>query len=319
MPAPTPAPQPLDDGYWNALFREEEAMSPPAQPGYTGDGVPHETIATPSSTSLSPRELGWAAAEKAYREDELVELDVVGVNKGGLLVQWHGLQGFVPASQLNHLSHVSQENDRWREMERRQGQRLRLKIIELDRGRNRLIFSERMAVSRLSEREQLLRTLRPGDELQGRVTNFTQFGVFVDLGGVEGLIHISELSWSRVDHPGDMVQPDQPLTVKVLAVDPQEQRIALSLKQTRPDPWHGVEKRYTPGQWVSGKVSRVVTFGAFVLLEAELEGLIHCSQLADGSFLHPRDVIQPGEQVTARVLQVDGRGRRLALSLRSED
>ncbi len=314
MPVPNSDPKPLDDAYWHSLFQEEDALSAPPWPGYEDEKSTVPRLAT--SQNQSPRDMSWAAAEKAFHADEVLELLVLSFNKGGLLVQWQGLQGFIPASQLNHLPHLHHEAERLRELERRQGQNLRLKIIELDRSRNRLILSERMAVSRFTERDQLLQTVRPGDVLQGRVTNFTQFGVFVDLGGVEGLLHISELSWSRVEHPGNIVQPDQLLTVKVLTVDIVGQRIALSLKQMRPDPWHEIERRYRSGQQVTGVVSRVASYGAFVQLEEELEGLVHTSELADGSFLHPRDVIRQGERVTARVLQVDGRGRRLALSLR---
>lgn len=312
MPTPNLEQEPLDDRYWTSLFEEEDALSAPPWPEF-------ETTAAaslPEKPKTSLYENAWATAAATFQNDEVVELDVIGFNKGGILVNWHGLQGFVPASQLNHLSHLHHPSERHQELEQRQGQRLRLKIIELDRPRNRLIFSERMVVSRITERERLLQTVRAGDVLQGRVTNFTQFGVFVDLGGVEGLLHISELSWSRVEYPGHIVRPDQQIQVKVLQVDPHEQRIALSLKQMRPDPWLNIEQRYTPGQQITGTISRVVNYGAFVQIEEELEGLIHASELADGSFLHPRDVIQHGEEVTVRVLQVDGRGRRLALSLR---
>ncbi|MEI2608142.1 MAG: S1 RNA-binding domain-containing protein [Candidatus Promineifilaceae bacterium] len=314
MPAPNPHQAPLDDAYWHSLFREEETMSVISPPARSH----HPLTASPllPEEKQAQRADGWAAAEKSFREDELLELEVIGFNKGGLLVSWYNLQGFIPASQLNHLHNLHQEVERARELEGHLGQRLYLKIIELDRMRNRLILSERMAVRKATDRTQLLQTIHPGDILHGRVTNFTQFGVFVDLGGVEGLLHISELSWGRVEHPGDLVQPEQLITVKVLSVDRVGQRIALSIKQLRPDPWAGVEKRYAPGQEVRGIVSRVVNFGAFIQVEEELEGLVHTSELADGSFLHPRDVLRQGEQVVARVLQVDGRGRRLALSLK---
>lgn len=314
MSDPNPVSEPLDDAYWYSLFREEDVMTAPPWPGYEDPHKPDTSPITPEKQLR--QEAGWAAAQETLRQDKLVELEVIGFNKGGLLLNWYGLQGFIPASQLNNLPHVHHEAERLRELERRQGQRLRLKIIELDRARNRLVFSERMAVSQMTDRERLLQLVQPGDVLQGRVTNFTRFGVFVDLGGVEGLLHISELSWSRVEHPGDVVHAEQLVTVKVLQVDPVEQRIALSLKQMHPDPWREIEKRYQPGQQVTGIVTRIVNYGAFVRVEEELEGLIHSSELADGSFLHPHDVIRRGEQVTARVLQVDGRGRRLALSLR---
>ncbi|MCA9965644.1 MAG: S1 RNA-binding domain-containing protein, partial [Anaerolineales bacterium] len=154
------------------------------------------------------------------------------------------------------------------------------------------------------------------DQIEGEVTNLTNFGVFVDLGGVEGLIHISELSWSRVLHPSDILEPGNTVSVVVLNVDRRNQRVALSLKRTKKDPWRTAEQRYYAGQLVEGVVSNIVNYGAFVLLEEELEGLIHISELAEGSFLHPRNVVQSGMKVTARVLTVDAASKRLALSLR---
>jgi small subunit ribosomal protein S1 len=159
--------------------------------------------------------------------------------------------------------------------------------------------------------------VKPGEKRQGFVTNLTEFGAFVDLGGLEGLIHISEISWSRVVHPSHVLRPGQQVTVLVLSVDQTAERVALSMKRLRPDPWLNVESRYRPGQLVRGTVGNVTTFGAFVILEEELEGLIHISELAEGTFMHPQDVVRQGEEVTARVLSVDGRQKRLALSLRA--
>ena len=148
------------------------------------------------------------------------------------------------------------------------------------------------------------------------MTNLTTFGAFVDLGGVEGLIHISELSWDRVHHPSDVVHPGQQVETYVLGVNPEEGRIALSLKRLRPNPWSDVESRYYIGQLVDGEVTNVVSFGAFVRLEEGLEGLIHISELAEGSFLHPRNVVREGDMVRVRVLSIDGANQRLGLSLR---
>ena len=165
----------------------------------------------------------------------------------------------------------------------------------------------------------MLNKVEVGQVLQGEITNLTNFGAFVDLGGVEGLIHISELSWSRVTHPAQIVSPGQAVTVKVIQIDEGEERIALSIKRLNPNPWQDVGNRYVVGQLVQGPVSNVVNFGAFVQLEDELEGLVHISELAEGSFLHPRDVVRKGEIVVARVIHVDGKGKRLALSMRGVD
>jgi small subunit ribosomal protein S1 len=167
------------------------------------------------------------------------------------------------------------------------------------------------------KRVGILYQLRPGDEVLGRVTNLTDFGAFVDLGGIEGLIHISELSWSRVIHPSHIVQPGQNIRVKVLRVDRERERIALSIKQLKPDPWATAESRYCAGDLVTGVVSNITSYGVFIMLEAELEGLIHVSELAEGDFSHPHNVVDQGDQLTARVIQVDAAQKRLALSLRS--
>jgi small subunit ribosomal protein S1 len=196
------------------------------------------------------------------------------------------------------------------------GDSLTLCLIEVDVEQQRLVFSERAATNGPSSPVSLLNTLRPGDTCQGRVTNLTAFGAFVDLGGMEGLIHISEMSWDRVRHPGDVLHPGQEVTVYVVGVNPDERRIALSLKRLRPDPWKGVESRYQVGQIVEGTVTNVVSFGAFVRLEEGLEGLIHISELAEGSFLHPRSVVHEGDKVQVRVLNIDKHNHRLGLSLR---
>jgi len=179
-----------------------------------------------------------------------------------------------------------------------------------------LILSERAAQVEPGARADVLTRIRPGDTCTGQVTNLCDFGVFVDLGGLEGLIHISELSWGRVSHPRDVVKRGDTVTVHVLQVDPEQGRIALSLKRMRPDPWKTVEERYQVGQMVEGVITNVVDFGAFACIEEGLEGLIHVSELAEGHFLHPRNVVREGETVRARILNIDGSARRLGLSLR---
>jgi small subunit ribosomal protein S1 len=251
-----------------------------------------------------------------FEEDKTIELDVSGYNKGGLLVQWLGLQGFIPASQLLDFPQFHLESERTNALKTWRNKRLTLKIIEINQHMNRLIFSERAALVKADEREQLFDRIVVGQILEGSITNLTSFGAFVDIGGVEGLIHISELSWSRVIHPSQIVKPNQTVSVRVLSIDQDNGRIALSLKRLKQNPWHMVEQRYQPGQIVEGVVSNVVSFGAFVMIEDELEGLIHISELAEGSFLHPRNVVKKGDRVIARVLQVDGAAKRLALSLR---
>jgi small subunit ribosomal protein S1 len=258
----------------------------------------------------------WQAARHLYEVDEPVELDVVGHNRGGLLVSFHSLQGFVPASHLLNFPSQIAEEERMLALARRVGMRLKLKVIEYDPAKGRVVFSERAAQAGPGSRQAVLGSLRPGSVVTGVVTNVCDFGAFVDLGGIEGLIHVSEVSWSRVGHPRDVLANNQTVQVSVLSVDPEAGRVALSLKRLRPDPWANVEQRYVVGQVIEGVVTNVVNFGAFVGIEEGLEGLIHVSELADGHFLHPRNVVREGDRVRAAIVTIDGAGRRLGLSLR---
>jgi small subunit ribosomal protein S1 len=258
----------------------------------------------------------WQEITRIMQADEIVELKVVGYNRGGLLVEWRSLRGFVPASQLMLFTTDTRDEVRRTALLERVGLTLQLRVIELDVAKNRLIFSERAARVKSGTRAEVLNTLQPGDSTIGVVTNLCDFGTFVDLGGVEGLIHISELSWGRVGHPSDLLQRGQQIEVYVLEIDIPNARIALSLKRLHPDPWATVGERYRIGEIVEGLITNVVDFGAFACIETGLEGLIHFSELAEGHFLHPRNVVQEGETVKARILSIDGKARRLGLSLR---
>jgi small subunit ribosomal protein S1 len=312
-----------DEDYWQALFQQEEAVL--ASSTYDTEETPPPSHlflngrAARPSAPISPEIDPWQMAEEAQNNDECLTLPIAGYNKGGLLVYWQGLQGFVPASQLIDFPQVQSNHDRINILKNWLDKELTLKIIEINRTNNRLIFSERATLVGAEERESLFDQLAPGDMVEGEVTNLTDFGVFVDIGGAEGLIHISELSWSRVTHPSQILKPKQTIRVKVLDVQADEGRIALSRKRLHRNPWQDVEMRYRPGQIVTGTVSNVVNFGAFIQLEEELEGLVHISELAEGTFLHPRNVVQKGEQVQAKVLHVSGSDKRLALSMRGID
>ena len=311
---------PVDDAYWKALFQQEETIIPPPSTDEEDWGPltqREDGRISPSNNIQTADEDPWQIAQEIFQSDETLLLQVSGYNKGGLLVRWNGLQGFVPASQLVDFPQFHLERERLQALAQWQDRTLEVKIIEVNPSNNRLIFSERAASVKAETRKGLLSEIHAGDILEGQVTNLTKFGAFVDLGGVEGLVHISELSWSRVTHPSHILQPKQRVKVLVLNVDHANERVALSIKRLKRDPWLTVESRYVPGQIVSGTVSNVVSYGAFVLLEEELEGLIHISELAEGTFLHPRNVVQKGDVVTARVLAVNGRKKRLALSLRA--
>ncbi len=313
-------PPPPDESYWAALLSEGEvaANRKKGQNEAGWDGF--EAYPPPDAGNrVENEDKDWEAAQRVYDEDRTMDLPVVGYNRGGLLVEWNTLRGFVPASQLVEFPNVSDAHTRRNELAARIGTQLTLRVIELSRTQNRLILSERAAQVQPGTRAGILDTLRRGDMCEGRVTNLCDFGAFVDLGGLEGLIHISELSWGRVGHPRDILTRGQDLKVYVMEVNRDQGRVALSLKRLQPDPWETVEQRYRVGQMVEGIVTNVVDFGAFACVEEGLEGLIHVSELAEGNFLHPRNVVREGEKVRARVLNIDGRARRLGLSLRQSD
>lgn len=307
-----------DDSWWAAVMQEDETYQRKhdiPSGSMRGHGNGHSGIATRATDPLAD----WDSARQLYESDESVELEVTGYNRGGLLVAFNGLQGFVPSSHLLGISTQLSEDERKAVMAQKMGQRLRLKVIEYDPAKGRVVFSERAALAGPGSRQQLLTRLTAGDVTEGVVTNVCDFGVFVDLGGLEGLIHVSEVSWGRVAHPRDVVACNQHLQVAVLSIDREQGRVALSLKRLRPDPWASVEDRYTVGQVIDGTVTNVVNFGAFVCVEDGLEGLVHISELADGHFLHPRNVVHEGEHVRARIMSIDGLGRRLGLSLRQAE
>ncbi len=330
----------IEESYWTALFETEEALSfdsrdepetpedLPAWPQSQFDAAdaarPEDDAAAeparipPSSHApVTPALDPWVAAHACMAQDRPLKLKVLGHNKGGLLVSWNGLQGFVPASQLVDFPQFHLPRQRLHSLADWVGRALDLKIIEVSQANSRLILSERAALVAAEQREVLWQGLQPGDKLSGLVTNLTDFGAFVDLGGVEGLIHISEISWSRIAHPSVALRPGQSVDVVVISIDERVKRIALSMKRLRPDPWATADDRYQPGQHVTGVVGDVTTYGAFVVLEQELEGLIHISELAEGVIKHPQDVVCSGQEVVARVLSVDSRSKRIALSLRA--
>lgn len=258
----------------------------------------------------------WSLAEKIYNQDEAINVRITGFNKGGLLTHWSGLPGFLPASQLEDFPECHLLSKRLEALSAWVERDVLVKIIELDRRMNRFILSERAASVTADARQRLLSRVKVGDKLRGRVTNLATFGVFVDLGGVEGLIHISELSWGRVVKPGDFVTPGQDVEVVVLNIDREIGRIALSRKKLLPNPWQAVEERYEPGQMVEGMITNIAKFGAFAEVEEGLEGLIHISEITDMPFSTPYEVLEVGEYVLARILEVDGGNHRLALSLK---
>jgi small subunit ribosomal protein S1 len=249
----------------------------------------------------------------SYQEnDEEIELSVIGFNRGGLLVKWGDVVGFVPASQLCDIIVSGDESARQEAFSDQVGHTLTLKVIEVDSSRRRLILSER-AARRVQEPDlSVLDGLLPGDVCPGTVTNLCSFGVFVDLGGIEGLIHISELSWGRVTHPSDVLQSGEEVDVYVLNVDRERGRVGLSLKRLCPDPWGTADSKFGIGEIFEGTITNIVNFGAFVRLEEGLEGLIHNSEWGDAA---SQQSVREGDVVQVRVISLDSERHRMGLSL----
>lgn len=264
----------------------------------------------------------WRQVQKQHEEGAIIEAEVVDHNKGGLIVDVSGLRGFVPSSQIVGFRQPSSNGDEGDErFASMVGRKLQLKVLEINRRRNRLILSERAAMQEIRQRrkEELLSELEPGQIRHGRVSSICDFGAFVDIGGADGLVHISELSWSPTSHPSEVVQPDQEVDVQVLAVDHEKKKIALSLRRAKPEPWSTVGERYAPGDEVKGTITKIASFGAFARVEDGVEGLIHISELADGHVAHPKNVVKEGDVVTLKVIRVEPERRRLGLSLKQAE
>ncbi len=257
-------------------------------------------------------ELAWKKIEGAAESGEPVDGRVIEVVKGGLIIDL-GIRGFLPAS-LVDIRRVQDLDDFM-------GKELRCKVIELNRARNNVVLSRRAVLEdeRKETRQAILDRLSPGDVVEGQISNIVDFGAFVDLDGMDGLIHISELSWSHVNHPSEVLSIGQDVRVKVLDIDRDRQRISLGLKQTQSDPWQQVVERYGQGDVVEGKVTKVVTFGAFVEILPGVEGLVHISELAAQHVENPREIVSQGQTVSVRILEVDADRRRLSLSMKRVD
>jgi small subunit ribosomal protein S1 len=272
----------------------------------------------PVSLYRARREQDWLEAQELLANGEVWEGEVTGYNKGGLVVPFGKVRGFVPASQIDRFPRRLEPEEKQRRLAEWVGQRLPLKVIEVNRRRRRLIFSERAGrrIWRRQQRQRLLNELCEGDVVRGTVSTLRGFGAFVDLGGADGLVHISELSWGWVNHPRDIVQVGDEVDVYVLHLDHERKRIALSLKRLQPDPWTLVDVKYEAGELVEGIVTKVVRFGAFVEIEPGLEGLLHVSEFADIAPRDPHDLVKEGDRLLVRIIRIQSLRRRMGLSLR---
>ncbi len=267
------------------------------------------------SINMGLQRYDWEKARELLSSQDAVDVKMSGFNKGGALVRWNRLEGFIPSS---HLVSARTSADRREAMSELIGSTLGVKVIEVDQDRRRLIFSEREAQKewRAKRKQKLLAELNVGDVVDGVVTGLREFGAFVNIGGADGLIHVSELAWHRVDHPRDILEIGQEIQVYVLNLDRQSNRIALSRKRLLKDPWDDAQYSYHEGQLVEGQVTNVVDFGAFVALEDGLEGLLHLSEMGDGALKEPYSYVQKGDKLSLRISHLEPEKRRVGFTQR---
>ncbi len=267
-------------------------------------------------------EKGWQEAEDMLASKGSFHSKIIGFNKGGLIVPLGTLRGFVPASQiaLSRRANISGDTpeQKWSKMV---GMEVDVCVIEVDRERRRLILSERAASTETREtlKERVIDELKEGEIRSGHVTSLAEFGAFVNINGADGLVHLSEISWDRIQHPSEVLKVGQEIKVKVISIDRDKKRIGLSIRQLQDDPWSNQAAAFTVGQLVQGKITRLTKFGAFAQLEGDIEGLIHISELSEKRIEHPKEVLKEGETVTLRVIKIDPANHRIGLSLRRVD
>jgi small subunit ribosomal protein S1 len=299
----------LDEGWWNSVLSDESAVS----------SEPKQINCKPCAQT-APANVNWNCIQELFERDEIVLLQVQGFNRGGLLVQGDGVQGFVPISHIVDAPTNLADEERYHFLEQYVGKSLYLKVIECEPASERVVLSERAAQAGQGKRKELFDSLKPGVIVCGVITNVTDFGAFVDLGGVEGLIHVSEMSWGRVDKPTELFKIGQSVKVIILQVQEENSRIALSIKRLTPNPWEELQKNYKPGDVVSAEVTTIMKFGVFARLNEGIEGLIHVSSIpAEMDTANLQTQFEPGQQVQVKILHIDAERRRLGLGLVSPE
>ncbi len=317
----TPMPV-IDEDWWASVLTEEGRNSSYSLPRAAGNAKskfePNPEADKPDAGGNFKSELvsNWDQVKDIYMRDQIVNLLVTGLNRGGLLVEGNGLYGFVPFSHLVGMAEKTDKRDL--DLSAYIGRSLSLKVIECVPEDERVVLSERAAQTEPGKRAELFSALRPGQNIKGTVTNITDFGVFVDLGGVEGLIHISELSWGRVSHPSHVVKMGSIIDVQVLDLAPERCRVALSLKRLQPNPWHNAAVDFPKGCIKPATITSVLSFGAFARLDAGVEGLIHISEIPMADSKPLKAVLSEGQTVMVRVLHLDPAHQRMGLSMKIE-
>ncbi|MDP1545449.1 MAG: S1 RNA-binding domain-containing protein [Anaerolineales bacterium] len=307
----------IDDGWWASVLAEESRSSAASNRLVGNKREVREEAKSQSSEQKII--VNWNEVKDLYLGDKIVDLTVTGHNRGGLLVEGSGLYGFVPFSHLVDLAGKPENSSRDHDLETYLGRSLHLKVIECVPEDGRVVFSERAAQTEPGKRAELFQSLHSGQQAQGTVTNITDFGVFVDLGGVEGLIHISELSWGRVTHPSQFVKLGHPIDVQVLELAPERCRVALSLKRLLPNPWLNAMAEFPEGSIKPATITSVLSYGAFARLDnIGVEGLVHVSEIPQAEDTSLKEVMREGDAVQVRVLHLDAAHHRLGFSMRLE-
>jgi small subunit ribosomal protein S1 len=274
------------------------------------------------SFKRAQEQMTWENADRMQRDEEVINSKISGFNKGGLIVNVGGLRGFVPSSQISMSRRAVSTGDtpeqRWQKMV---GEPITVRVVEVDRERRRLILSERAASTetRQSLKERVIAELEVGKTYTGRVTSLADFGAFININGADGLVHLSEISWDRVQHPNEVLEVGQEVKVKVINVDRDKKRIGLSIRQLLEDPWTSKVQKYSVGQLVEGVITRLTKFGAFARIDGDIEGLLHISEIADHRIEHPKEALHEGDVKTLRVIRIDNDQHRIGLSLRKVD
>ena len=305
----------IDEGWWQSVLAEERQHTPPRP----SQGVVKPRISPPSKAEAAPvaahPQPDWNMLKELFSNDRIVSLKVTGHNRGGLLVENDAISGFIPFSHLIELAGREHETDRDVSLESYTGRMLNVKVIECVPEDGRVVFSERAALAEPGKRAELFHNLEQGSHVKGVVTNITDFGVFVDLGGVEGLIHISELSWGRVSHPNQIVKLGEEINVQVLDISPERCRVALSLKRLTRNPWENAATDFPVGTIHNAVITGVMSYGAFARIEAGVEGLIHGSEMVLAPNQTPREILFEGQDLQVRILHLDASHQRMGLSL----
>jgi small subunit ribosomal protein S1 len=296
----------FDQGWWDFVLSNE--------PNQHNDEIGDMNL------KKNPRDFDdsndWIYIEQLYQNDVIIQVTVIGYNKGGLLAKTEKLQGFIPVSHILYEKQPVKTEDQLELFKERVGNKTNVKVIECNRALNKVVLSERAAQTENGKRKELIASLIPNTIIQGRVTNITNFGIFVDLGGVEGLVHISELSWGRVRRPEDHANLGDMISVLILSVDPKDMHVALSIKRLNPNPWFELERKYQPGDVVSAKISKILPYGAFAELEEGVEGLIHISTIEMNDKIKDlNEVFIVNQIVFVEILHIDSKKHRLGLAL----